>query len=324
MPKKAGHRPIPLPGQAIAILITVLAVSIPMWLSMVSAQRRTVAEGLVQRVDALLAGLSSSAANNLNPNLESVRQLIAMRDQVAARMAEARYFTLTGYGLDDPGTFDYLWVSSDPGISLKTARRQFAAENYGRVRLEDEIAAEVHQLAAEVNAAARARVAGMAEEADRLGAEAVKLIRTGTASPVSLKQLDADIFDLNERIFFELQDIRGKVRSVPPLDPRRPPRNLASSYLFYLPVVYRQRGEDVYFRGSVRLAVSTERVRAELARSQRRLLIQAAITALAATGSGLAVILVMAGIRAAAPAGGPRKGRRLTVSPAGGRRERKE
>jgi len=115
----------------------------------------------------------------------------------------------------------------------------------------------------------------------------------------------------------ELQDIRGQARSFPPLDPRRPPRELAASYLFYLPIVYRQRGEEVYFRGAVRLAVSTERLRAELASSQRRLLIRLAVIALAAAGLGLSVVF-------AAPAARLRKGARLTTSPAGGRRGRKE
>ncbi len=300
-----------------AVLLAVLAVSIPMSLSLLDRQRWSAAEALLQRVDTLLAGLSSMAADNLSPNLEGLRQLNAMRDQVASSMAEARYFTLTGYGLDDPRRFDYLWVSSDPLVSSKTDGRAFAAVNYGRVRLKDEIAVQVDGLAAEVNAVARVRVARMAQDADRLGAEAVALVRKGAASRSRLEELDREIFDLNRRIYFELQDIRGKARSFPPLNPRQS-RELAASYLFYLPVVYRQRGEDVYFRGVVRLAVSTDRLRAELVSSQLRLLIQSALVAAAAFGLGLLLVFVVNGIGAAAPAARRPKGSRLTI-----RKERK-
>jgi hypothetical protein len=314
---RKSRKPLkPLLGPAAAVLLAVAAAWVPMSLRLVDAQRRSLIEDLVQRADTLLASLSSSAADNLNPNLESVRLLNAMRGQAAAIMPEARSFTLTGYGLEDPNRFDYLWVSSDPHINKKVGDRQFSTANYGRVRLKDEISPEVDRLASEVNAAARARVAGLAEQADRLGGEAVKLVRTGTASPDRLKQLDRQLFEVVERIYFELQDIRGKARSFPPLDPRRPPRELADSYLFYLPVVYRLHGEDAYFRGAVRLEVSTDRLRAALASSRRHSLVESAVVAFVAFGLGLVLVFFTAGndaVDAAAPAARRRRGARLRV-----------
>jgi serine phosphatase RsbU (regulator of sigma subunit) len=272
----------------ILVLLVVLMVSIPISIYMIDVQRRTMVEGLVQRVETLLASLSSSAADNLNP--DGVRQLNIMRTQVAATMAEAQFFTLTGYGLRDEARFDFLWVSSDPQVASKTEGKQFTG-NYGEVRLQDEIAAQVDQLASDLNQAARSRVTGMVEETDRLLKEVGQ-----TTDDRTRARLLQDILDLSERIDSELQDIRGKARSFPPLDSQRPPQNLASTYLFYLPVVYRQPGQDVYFRGAVRLAVSTERIRAQLAGSQRRLLVQTGIIALVVAALGLIGAFIMAGI----------------------------
>jgi HAMP domain-containing protein len=274
----------------ILVLLVVLIVSVPISLYMVNAQRRTMTEGLVQRVDTLLASLSSTAAENLNP--EGVRQLNIMRAQVAATMAEAQYFTLTGYGLRDEARFDYLWVSSDPQVADKTEGKQFSG-NYGEVRLRDQIAPQMDELASELDRAARTRVTGLVEETNRLLEEVGR-----TSDDRTRSRLLQEVLDLSTQIDSELQDIRGKARSFPPLDPQRPPQNLASSYLFYLPVVYRQPGQDVYFRGAVRLAVSTQRISAELSGSQRRLFIQTGIIALVAAGLGMIGAFIMAGLTA--------------------------
>jgi hypothetical protein len=309
-----SRRPYKPPlGQLLAVLVAALAACFALSLRLISNQRASLVQGLVQRVDMLLAQLSSAAANNLSPNLENLRQLNSLRDQAAAAMPEVRYFTLTGYGLDDPGRFDFLWVSSDPEIGVKARGSRFTPVNYGRIKLEDEIAAEVERLAAAVNEAAAQRVGAIAGQLDLLGAEAVRLIRSGDALPVRLRQLDAEIFDLNRRIYFELQDIRGKARSFPPLDPHRPPRKMAASYLFYLPVVYRQRGEQAYFRGAVRLAIGTERLRIELAGLQRRLLIQLGIAAVVAFGLGLTMAFAALGAGTISPAARRRRGGRHRV-----------
>lgn len=274
----------------ILVLITVLLVAFPLSIYMINSQRRTLVEGLEQRVDTLLGSLSSSAGNNLPA--QNVSELNTLRDQ-ASSMAEAQYVTLTSFGLNDPGRFDYLWVSSDGQIARKVEGEKFAAGDYGEVRYKDEVSADVEKLAAELNAAARSRISGLAEEADRLGTETRELVlKSDAQSQARIRELDKEIKDLGARIASELQALRGRARSFPPLDSQR----LEPGYLFYLPVVYRQRGEDVYFRGAVRLGVSTERIRAELASSQQRLLIQTGIIALVAAGLGLIGAFVMAGI----------------------------
>ncbi len=272
----------------ILVLLVVLMVSIPISIYMIDVQRRTMVAGLVQRVDTLMASLSSTAADNLNQ--EGLRQLNAMRDQVRATMPEAQFFTLTGHGLRDEGRFDYLWVSSDPQVAAKTEGKQFSGD-YGEVRLQDEIAAQVDRLASEVNQAARSRVSGLVEDTDRLLKEVQQ-----TSDAQSRTRLLQEILDLSARIDTELQNIRGKARSHPSLDPQKPPQNLASTYLFYLPVVFRQPGQDVYFRGAVRVAVSTQSIRAQLAGSQQRLILQTGIIALVVLGLGLIGALVMASI----------------------------
>jgi hypothetical protein len=303
-------------AQVLGVLVAVLAVSVPLSLRMQAVQRRTLVGGLVQRVDTLLAGLAASAANNLPER--NIVELTALRDQ-AGSMPESAYVTLTSFGLGDPGHFDYLWLSTDSQVARKTEGGRFAPWRYGELRFQDEVSPEVEKLAEQVNSAGRLRLSAIADEIDRLGAEVRKLVLQSDArSRERIKQLDAELLALSARLGSGLQEIRGQARSLPPLDPRKPPRELAPSYLFYLPVVYRQREEDVYFRGAVRLAVSTARIRAELAGWRRRLLLESGILTVVAFGLGLAVVFGVNSVGAPAPAARRPKSGRLTV-----RKERK-
>jgi len=67
-------------------------------------------------------------------------------------------------------------------------------------------------------------------------------------------------------------------------------------YVFYKPIVARPRTGEDYFQGAVRLGVSTESIRAELANSQRNLLIRTGALALAAAILGLIGAIIMAAI----------------------------
>jgi len=276
----------------ILVLITVLMVATPLSVYMISAQRRTLAQGLVQRVDALLGSLTSSAAESLNLTPPNVLQLSTLRDQ-AKTLDEAQYLTLTGVGVNDPGGYDYVWVSSDAQIDRKLEGGTFTAQDYGRIRLRDGLAQELELAAQDLNQKARAQVSGLIQERSRLLAEAAELsAKRDPASQARAGQLDTEANALLVRINSELQNARGRARSFPTLDPQR----LLPAYVFYMPVVYRRSTDEVYFRGAIRLGVSTERISAEVRSAQTRLIIQTGIIALIAAGLGLVGAIVMAAI----------------------------
>jgi serine phosphatase RsbU (regulator of sigma subunit) len=277
------------------VLLTVLLVSIPLSIYMINIQRRTLTRGLVQRVEALLGSLSSATADNLNPT-PNILQLSALPDQ-ARTMDEALYVTLTAAGVADATRFDYVWVSSDPDIKGKLEGGEFDPGRYGEVRIRDPLAPELDRLRALVDDAGRQRVSGLADERRRLLDEAAVLqAKPDEESRRLARQKDEEANRLFAQINAALLAVRGEVRSFPALDSARPPQQLEPAYTFYMPVVYRRGGEDFYFRGAIRLGVSTDAISRDLSSSLRRLLIQTGLIAMVVAGLALVGAIIMAGI----------------------------
>ena len=282
------------PGIAIAVLIIVLMVAVPLTVFMTKAQRQALTTALVQRVDTLLGVLAIAAADSLSVRPPDVLQLSTLPDQAKA-LNEATYMTLTAAGVAETTRFDYVWVSSDSQIDSKLEAGRFNRGRYGQVRIRDALAPELVRLRSEIDNAARLRVSGLAEERSRLVAEAMELRQKRDAeSQAEANRKDSEADQLYTKITSELQDIRGHARSFPPLDPQKPPQRLELSYVFYVPIVFRRSGEDLYFRGAVRLGVSTHLAQAEMASSQRRLIFLAAIIALVAAGVGMVSTMILA------------------------------
>jgi serine phosphatase RsbU (regulator of sigma subunit) len=280
----------------ILVLLTVLLVSIPLSLYMIDVQRKTLTRGLVQRVEALLGSLSSSAGENLNLTPPNILQLSALPDQ-ARTMDEALYVTLTAAGVADATRFDYVWVSSDPDIKGKLEGGDFDPGRYGEVRIRDQLAPELDRLRTQVDDAGRQRVSGLADERRRLLDEAAALqAKPDEESRQLARQKDEEANRLFAQINAALLAVRGQVRSYPALDSAKPPPRLEPAYTFYMPVVFRRGGEDFYFRGAIRLGVSTDAISRDLSSSLRRFLLQTGIVALVVAGLGLAGAIFMAGI----------------------------
>jgi serine phosphatase RsbU (regulator of sigma subunit) len=161
--------------------------------------------------------------------------------------------------------------------------------------MKDDLSEVIDQLAENVNSAAERRVAELAAEVNRLSTQARELARRAATDPqaqTQLGEISQEIGELDSQILSELRQIGSVTGSFPEFDPER----LLPFYTFYRPIVYRVPGEEIYFRGAVRMGVSTERIRAELATSTRNLIIRAGIIALIAAGLGLAGAILMASI----------------------------
>jgi hypothetical protein len=276
----------------ILVLIVVLMVSISLGLFMIQRQRQSLTEGFRQRTEILLGSIASSAENSLP--IQDRIELGLLPDQIAS-MEEAEYVTITGEGVNDPEHFDYVWASNDANINEKLQGGAFNQETVGEVRIEDDLSPLLADLQRRVNNAARQRVAGLAEEINRLSAEARQLAlrsRTDVEAQRQLQLIQQQIGTLDSQILQELREIGSETVSFPRFDPQQ----LLPFYIFYRPVVYRQPGQDIYFRGAVRLGVSTEKIRSELAASQRNLIFRTGIIALIAAGLGLLGAILMAAI----------------------------
>jgi HAMP domain-containing protein len=276
----------------ILVLITVLMVSIPLGIFMINRQRENLTQGLRQRVDVLMGSVAASAENSLL--IQNRIELGLLPDQIGS-MEEARFLTITGAGISDSENFDYVWATNDEEIDSKLRAGTFNQETVGAVRLQDELSPIIGELAEQVNTAARQRVGDLAQEVNRLSAEARELVRRAATDPQAqerLREIQQEISTRNSQILSELRRIGSVTGSSPAFDPQE----LLPFYTFYRPIVYRVPGEDVYFRGAVRMGISTERIQNELAISTRNLIIRAGVIALVAAGLGLLGAIIMASI----------------------------
>jgi hypothetical protein len=275
----------------VLVLIIVLMVSIPLILIMLDNQRSNLTEGLRQRTEVLLGSIASAAQSNL-PS-ENRLELGLLPDQIRS-MEEAQYTTITGPGVQDKGHFDYVWATNDPSIDEKLLSGQWGPAAVGLVRIDDELSSLTATLEQRVNEEARQRVSSLAEQIGPLSAEANRLVVRAGTDAEARRRLDAlqeEISALDAQILAQLRQIGAQTLSYPAFETTE----LLPFYVFYHPIVYRRVNEDVYFRGVVRLGVSTQRISAELTAAQNRLLFWTGIIALAAAGLGLvgAIILTL-------------------------------
>jgi serine phosphatase RsbU (regulator of sigma subunit) len=275
----------------ILVLITVLMISFPLSIYMISAQRRTLVEGLSERVDILLGSLASSTIEILRDPATADLNLAGLRDQ-AKTMAETQYVTVTGPGIQDPGNFDYVLVTSDQDIDQKLAAGTYTG-NRGMVRIQDDVSKDLGELSAQINGEAKGKVGELVQQLAQLRAEALALaLKTDEASKQRILAIQEEVNARNATVNQQLISLKGITRSSPNLEIQ----DVLPAYVFYKPIVDRPKVGENYFQGAVRLGVSTERIRAELAASQRALLIRTGIIALIAAALGLVGAIIMAAI----------------------------
>jgi HAMP domain-containing protein len=276
----------------IIVLITVLMVSIALGWFMIGRQRENLTTGLRQQVEVLMGSVAASAEDPLL-NQEPI-PLGLLPEQISS-MEDAQYLTITGEGVSDPNNFDYVWATNDPEIDSRLQTGSFDKVSPGTVRMQDDLSPIIEQLAEQVNREARTQMGDLIDELDRLSAEARELFskaRTDPQASQRLQEVSQQISVLESRMVSELRRIGSVTGSAPEFDPQ----NLLPFYTFYRPIVYRVPGEDRYFRGAVRMGVSTERIRAELVNARNNLVLVAGVIALIAAGLGLAGAFLMAWI----------------------------
>ncbi len=274
----------------VLIIAVVLMVSIPLGYYMTRNQERNLAEGLVQRVSVLMESLASGARTYLPSG--NILELGVLPSQISA-MQEARFATITGRGQADINYFGYVWASNDPDILNKIDSPTL---NPGVSKLKDEITEKEGLLAVEINTIADAAVGTLAKELDALSTEAIGLaVRTDETSRKRLQDLQEGIRTLDNRLNARLLEVGARLYSEPEFKTTLLDFN-RTFYTFYKPVLYRVRGENRYFRGMVRLGVSTESILKEVEVSRNNLILITGGIALVALVLGIVGALILASI----------------------------
>ncbi|MCL2792391.1 MAG: SpoIIE family protein phosphatase [Spirochaetaceae bacterium] len=266
----------------------VLMIALPLARFMLETERRNLVTGLHQQVGVLLESLTHSARAFMPAaNMLELGLLPSQRDA----MADAVYVTISGRGPANEEIHDFLWVTDDPNIFNKIDSREIVA---GRDRISDSVSPLILELERRINEEAFERVSGYSHEIDRLGEQAIRLVgRAGTEA--ELGELQGLIREYDQIITRILREIGREIYSYPHFDIHT--YDIQDTvYTFYKPIIYRMPGDDIFFRGVVRLGVSTSRIIAETRNSNIILIRQTAITAAIAVVFGIVGALILAAI----------------------------
>jgi len=270
------------------VFVVVGMVSVPLGYFMVTTQQQNLADGLKQKAQVLLDSLATGARTYL-PD-QNILELGALPDLRVA-MQEAQFVTVTGYGANDTKNYDYVWASDDPNIESKIGAN---ALNPGVSRIKDDISPLVPALEQKIDTEARQQVGSLSDELRKLGAQAAALAARGDQqSAAQLSQYQQEINAISKQVNAKLFQIGDVIGSVPIYDAQHLNRS-NTEYTFYKPIVYRSNQDNLYFRGLIRLGVTTKPILKEMADSQRTLFITAAIVAAIALGLGVLGALMLA------------------------------
>ncbi len=273
------------------VIIVVLLVSIPLGYFMVTTQEQNLADGLEKKTLVLLDSLVTGARTDL-PD-KNIIELGALPDLRTA-MDEARFVTITGYGANDARNPNYVWASDDPNILKKINTDPF---DPGISRIEDDLTPRVAKVQEEVDAAATRRVSDLSRELQTLGAQAAILAtKDDPESARELSELQDRITATNEEVNKQLSSIGDReVGSIPAYNSNSLSRKI-DSYTFYKPIIYRSNQDSLFYRGMIRLGISTDSILSQIQSSQRTLLLTAGVIALIAIGLGVLGALLLAHI----------------------------
>lgn len=279
----------------ILVLLVVAMVSLPLAYLTNRTQEEILANGLQQRTEVLLESLASGGRAYLPTR--NLLELGNLPGQMSAMGQDALFVTVTGEAAsgspEDSGT-EWVWATNDPDL-LDQGRL-----SPGGLKLEDNITPRVNELAETLNQEAAARVNEISREILLLNQQVEPLvtefIRTqNPETEEAINQIQEQLRLLDTTLTARLLEIGNVVFSVPPYDPGSLSRE-NTEYVFYKPVLFRREGQDRYYRGTVRLGVSTESILQDIQASQGQLFLIIGVVAVIALFLGILGALALATI----------------------------
>ena len=273
------------------VICVVVLVSLPLVRNVMATESRTLASSLRERAYVLLESVAQGARSYL-PGKDKLQ--LGFLPQQARAMEDAVYITLTGYG---EGTTepDSVWATNDKDIARKIDGDRLAI---GASRItSDALSPDIARIAAEIDQRAAAEVSD-------INATIADLTREGRSLATKLDDASKRRFDeiaqtlaslqssLDEKLFAVSS---ASVGSTPAFDPSRlslkPER-----YLFYKPILYRSGSDQLYYRGMVRLEVSTELIAAQVVNARAALVRMTLAVAALALGIGIVGAFILSAV----------------------------
>ena len=278
------------------VMLIVAMVSIPVAFITTENQRQILASGLEDRAEVLLESITSGARTFL-PS-ENIIELSTLPAQMSALGEDAVFVTITSAGNPDsenydPDNFDYIWATNDASLA-----KDF--NGAGVFPMNDEITSVAADLAGAVNEQAAARVGIIVEEIGRLNNQVEPLveeyIRTGNPDAGgAIDKIQDELRELDTELNARLYEIGDRVASYPSYNSEELSTEI-TDYVFYKPIVFRSQDESSYFRGIVRLGISTEGIIKTIDSSTKQLIMLIGGIAVAAIILGIVSALIMSSI----------------------------
>jgi len=287
------------------ILLVVIMISIPMYILITNTRRETLLNSLWDRSKVLLEGVAFSTRTYLPMAIQSMGErgaleLMFLPSQSAA-LPEAKYITITGYGISSTYT-DHVWATNDPQIISKINTVELQS---GISRLIDSITPYLNDTSGEFNKRAKERAGELSEYIRELyiclynelyEEELRRAPDTGADAELLVSAIHDEINAMELKLNDILSDISEDIGSYPHFSVDKISNGGDSTYIFYKPIMYRQNSDDLFYRGLIRLEVSLESILEEINKGQITLLSAIGITALAVMAIGIIAAFIFSAI----------------------------
>jgi HAMP domain-containing protein len=267
------------------VVFVVFLVSILLGYYMTKTESQSLATGLEQRALVLLESVAQGGRSYL-PNAENQLVELGALPKQAQAMEDAIYITVTGYGVEGKSTDpDVVYATNDPDILSKIDTPTY---QQGSSSLRDSLSESLPSIISKINADANSGVGQIATSLATLNAEGRSLAANPSPqAQARLAEIGATSRSYENNISETLFALANKYWGSLPGFEAQAAANKSGRYLFYKPILYRQGQDGVYYRGMVRLEVSTEKITAAVKAAYKSLLTLALSVAALALALGI-------------------------------------
>ncbi|MGA2639598.1 MAG: SpoIIE family protein phosphatase [Spirochaetia bacterium] len=281
----------------ILVTMIVLIVSIPLGFQMVSRQRTSLATGLQSSANILLGALASSAETLFLQQEQGFFGAVGMSN-LRSTMTEAVSTTISGPDHDfrptDPK--DAVWDSDEKRFADEEKAGRFSR---GSETVGDQLAKSViPALQKKIDSEGAAKLAPLIDEYRNFQGQAKNLLgKTDATSKAQLTAVNEKLAQVSKDIDSQAKDLYAASGTLEPFNPNT---RLRPAYLFYKPVIFYNRAQNLadttFYQGMIRLQVKTDTINRQIDDSINSILRTASAIALAAIALGILGAVIMASI----------------------------
>ncbi|MDR2700966.1 MAG: SpoIIE family protein phosphatase, partial [Spirochaetaceae bacterium] len=246
----------------VLVILVVVMISVPLYTRMGHTQEATLLRSLYDRSAVLMEGIATGA-NAYLPSQEEWDKLLPLPRQ-SAGIPEALYVTITGYGIDDNISPDYVLASNEASLSAKLLSGELIQGTYV---LNDPLSPRIPDIVRECNESTWDAISTDYHNINELTNKAKELLDSPqTAETIRLGNEIADQLQfLQDRVDETLTQIGRKlIGSQPNFSISSLKNNTADTYIFYKPIMYRLGTDTLFYRGMVRMEVTIDSIKKDI------------------------------------------------------------